>query len=155
MNRDQLTAEVEHLAFEFFFRFSRFEFAMKANCYLEDEREGRQAKPGWSKFERKFEADYVLSDAGEHLIKLCPQRQVVAANKALKFVPEAFDDNASDLSKVTRLLKNVRNNLFHGGKKTTVGWDDPARISLLLAVGGELLEELAKLDFEADYKGRY
>lgn len=155
MNREQLTSEVEHLAFDFFFRFSRFEFALKENRYLEDEREGRQAKPGWSKFERKFEGDYVLSDAGRRLISLSPQRQVVAAQSALKFVPESFRDNMSDLSKVTRLLKNVRNNLFHGGKKTPVGWDDPARISLLLAVGVELLEELAKIDFEADYQGRY
>ncbi|USX27246.1 hypothetical protein NHH73_02795 [Oxalobacteraceae bacterium OTU3CINTB1] len=155
MNRDQLTAEVEHLAFEFFFRFSRFEFALKENCYLEDEREGRQAKPGWSKFEKRFEEHYVLSDAGKHIIELSPQRQVVAAHRALKFVPESFNDNPSDLSKVTRLLKNVRNNLFHGGKQTPVGWDNPARISLLLAVGIELLEELAKLDFEADYTGRY
>ena len=155
MNRDRLTAEVEHLALDFFFSFSRFEFALKENRYLEDEREGRQAKPGWSKFERKFEGNYVLSDAGIRLIELSPQRQIVGAQCALKFVSESFDDNTSDLSKVTKLLKNVRNNLFHGGKHKPVGWDDPARISQLLAVGVELLDELAKLDFEADYQGRY
>ena len=74
MNRDQLTSEVEHLAFDFFFRFARFELTLKENRYLDDEREGRQAKPGWSKFERKFEAEYVLSNAGKRLIELSPQR---------------------------------------------------------------------------------
>lgn len=97
----------------------------------------------------------MLTDASKRLIELSPQRQVVTAHRTLKFVPEAFDDNPSGLSKVTRLLKNVRNNLFHGGKQTPVGWDDPERISLLLSVGVELLGELAKLDFEADYQGLY
>lgn len=97
----------------------------------------------------------MLSDAGKRLIELSPQRQVVAAHRTLKFVPEAFDENPLDLSKVTRVLRNVRNNLFHGGKQTPVGWDDPARIFLLLSAGVEVLGALAKLDFAADSQGQY
>lgn len=156
MRRDELTTDVERLAFEFFFGFSRFEFALKENGYLERQNEGAQAKAGWSKFEGEFQEEYAISAAGSRLLELAPQRQVVAANGGLRFTPDTFGDHVSNLSKVTRLLKNVRNNLFHGGKHTPVGWDDPARICELLAASQEILMELAKLgELEADYLGQY
>lgn len=156
MHRDELSNEVERLAFSFFFGFSRFEFSLKENGYLENHREGAQAKPGWSEFERKFQDNYELSAMGGRLLELAPERQVVTSHSGLKFVPETFGDNASNLTKVTRLLRNVRNNLFHGGKHTPVGWDDPVRICELLSVSLEILAELAKLgDLETDYQGQY
>lgn len=122
MHLDDLSTKVQQLAFEFFFGFSRFEFALKENGYLEILKEGAAAKAGWSVFEQKFQNDYELSDLAVRLLELAPERQVVTAHGGLKFVHETLGDNVSNLSKVTRLLRNVRNNLFHGGKHTPVGW---------------------------------
>lgn len=90
MRRDELSTKVQQLAFEFFFGFSRFEFALKENGYLENHKEGAPAKPGWSEFEREFQDDYELSGAGGRLLELAPERQVVTAHSGLKFIPEMF-----------------------------------------------------------------
>jgi hypothetical protein len=50
-----------------------------------------------------------------------------------------------------RLLKTIRNNLFHGRKHGADGWDKPARIQDLLETGKLILDQLARLaDIEAD-----
>lgn len=156
MRHDGAAIAVEQLAFKFFLRFARFEFALKETGYLKNHTEGRPAEPGWAQFEQSFEEDYVLKGAGVKLLELAPQRQVVAAHSTLKFVPETFAENVSDLGKATRLLKNVRNNLFHGGKHKPDGWDDPAHVFELLSVGLAILDDLANQSgIEADYLGRY
>jgi hypothetical protein len=156
MHHDEAANVVEQLAFKFFLRFSRFEFALKETGYLKNHTEGRPAEPGWAQFEQNFKDGYVLENAGARLLELAPQRQVVAAHSRLKFVPETFAENVSELGKVTRLLKNVRNNLFHGGKHKPDGWDDPERVFELLSVGLAILDDLANQSgIEADYLGRY
>lgn len=67
-----------------------------------------------------------------------------------------LDDCGSDLCIVVRLLKTIRNNLFHGGKHGAEGWDDPERTKELLEVGKTILDQLAELaTFEADYTQYY
>ncbi|MES1383898.1 hypothetical protein ABUU23_19015, partial [Vibrio cholerae] len=58
--------------------------------------------------------------------------------------------------RVIRLLKTVRNNLFHGGKHGADGWDNPERTQELLVIGKSILDHLARLaDIEADYTQYY
>jgi hypothetical protein len=85
-----------------------------------------------------------------------PETQIVAPNGELAWRPVGLDNCKSDLAKVVRHLKTVRNNLFHGGKHGGAGWDDPERTKLLLSSGKAVLDQLAQLaGLEADYTQYY
>lgn len=147
--------ELTTVAYDFFFWFSRFEFALKENHFLKSRVVGAPAEPGWHKFVQSYQSEYALTATSARLIDAAPEQQVVGAG-GLNWRPVQFDPNASDLSKVVALLKTLRNNLFHGGKHGVKDWDDPARTAELLKLGRAALDELAQLaGFEADYQRRY
>ena len=152
---EDVSADVRDRAFEFFYWFSRFEFALKENGFLKNNKPGARAEPGWGLFIGEHEAGYNLSEAGVRLVEASPQRQIVGPH-GLKFTSVGFDDQPSELAKAVRLLKTVRNNLFHWGKHGVDGWDDPERTLLLIGLCVSILDELAELGgFEADYKRYY
>src|SRR5688572_29831086 len=132
MQRNKITDDLERVAFDFFYWFSRFEFALKENGYLKSDTPGSNAEPSWRKFVEKWQYEYTATRAAKALIAAKPQRQVVGRWGALDFEPVRFDDNPSELGAVVRLAKTVRNNLFHGGKHGSAGWDDPDRTQQLL-----------------------
>ncbi|WP_414898536.1 hypothetical protein [Rhodovulum sp. YEN HP10] len=155
MRLEDIAPDVRNRAFEFFYWFSRFEFALKENRFLKNQTPGSRAEPGWDQFVEKYEAAYNLSAAGSQLVDEAPQRQIVGQHR-LEFIPVGFDDQPAELEKVVRLLKTVRNNLFHGGKHGVEGWDDPGRTVLLMSLCIDILDELAELaGIEADYKRYY
>lgn len=155
MRLEDIAADVRSRAFEFFYWFSRFEFALKENRFLKNPNPGSRAEPGWDQFIEAYEAAYDLSAAGSQLVDEAPQRQIVGLH-GLEFVPVGFDDQPSDLARVVRLLKTVRNNLFHGGKHGAKGWDDPERTLLLMGLCTRILDELAELaGIDADYRRYY
>lgn len=131
------------LAYDYFFWFSRFEFALKENRYLKSTKPGARADPGWAAFVKAKEAGYMLSDAGAALIKLAPQKQIVTES-GLGFQAITFEDTDSDLAKVVRFLQTIRNNLFHGGKHGSTYWDDPERMKALLIAARAALIDLGK-----------
>lgn len=155
MNRDTISTELHDLSFEFFYWFSRFEFALKENGYLKSKVVGAKAEASWSVFVARHEQGYSLSRAGADLIAAAPQRQVVGSVE-LEFVPASFLDTDSDLKKVVSLSNIVRNNLFHGGKHGHDTWDNPDRMKLLLDLVIKVLDELAAHAYlEADYRRSY
>lgn len=156
MRHEDIPDPLRSLAFDFFFYFSRFEFALKAAGHLKSDEPGAAAQAGWKRYTKAFEAQYVLSAPGRALIDAQPQKQVVGACQDLVFSPVTFDAGASDLEKITVLAKTVRNNLFHGGKHGAEGWDDPKRTEHLLKVARAALDDLAgQTGLQADYTGRY
>lgn len=156
MKKEDLSAELSELAFEFFYWFSRFEFALKENGYLHSHEPGAKAEPGWDELIDQWHADFVGSTESNILLKSPPERQVVAAGNALAWKPVGLGDCKSELAKVVRLLKTIRNNLFHGGKHGGAGWDDSKRTEGLLRTGKALLDQLAALaGFEHDYTQCY
>lgn len=156
MRKEDVGSELTTLAFDFFYWFSRFEFALKENRYLKTSETGANAEPGWDKFVKKWADAYVLSRVATALCDARPERQVVGENKELVWEPVGLGDCKSDLAKVVRLLKTVRNNLFHGGKHGGAGWDDPERTKLLLRSGMAVLDKLAALaSIEDDYTEYY
>ena len=58
----------------------------------------------------------------------------------------SFSRNDSLLKKVSRSIKTIRNNLFHGGKYGDKDWDNRDRIKFLLENGNSVIEQLTKLD---------
>jgi hypothetical protein len=156
MQREEVSPDLSQRAFEFFFWFSRFEFALKENNLLQSHKVGADADPGWSEFIQKAQGNYVTSENAKRLLALAPKKQTVGPGSSLTWQATTFPAGASELDKVVRLLKVARNNLFHGGKHGGDSWDDPKRTDELLTVGTALLHELAKVGgFEGDFKRYY
>ncbi|MBA4090236.1 MAG: hypothetical protein C0494_06550 [Sphingobium sp.] len=155
MRRDDIDQDLRNLAFDFFYWFSRFEFALKEKRFLKKEAIGARAEPDWDKFVQKHRAAYVLSPAGKALLGEKPRRQIVGdPDHGFEDVP--FSPNTADLDKVAAYAKTVRNNLFHGGKHGHDQWDDPVRMRRLLELTITVLGELAALgEFGGDYDRYY
>jgi len=152
MRKEDVGDELTALAFEFFYWFSRFEFALKENKILKNDNVGAKAQPGWTNFVKTWERAYSLSVSARVLYDARPEQQIVAAKSELIWQSVNLGDCTSDLARVVRLLKTVRNNLFHGGKHGGAAWDDPVRTKLLLGASKSVLAELAQLaGIEADY----
>jgi hypothetical protein len=155
MRQDEISRELRDLAFDFFYWFSRFEFALKEAPYLEDDKVGARAMPGWEKFFADWQDRYTLTPASQKLIDAKPHRQVVGPN-GLDFAEVRFDDKPSDLVKVIQLAKTVRNNLFHGGKHGSAYWDDPDRMRTLIPIAKAALDDIAQqTGLGADYSRYY
>lgn len=149
--------ELNPLIYDFFFAFSRMEFALKERQCLERENEGAKAKPGWGVFVKKYQARYEQSAEGRALIDARPKCQVVGPDRALVWEDLVPDPRRSELGNTVDALNVVRNNLFHGGKHGEKSWDDPVRIRILLTLGIAVLSCLAELDADiyADFHQRY
>jgi len=156
MQKNAVPMELTALAFDFFYWFSRFEFALKENKYLKDHSEGATASPGWDEFVKNHSDAYQVSAEAQAILDARPEQQVVGANDELAWRATNLVNCKSDLAQVVRLLQTVRNNLFHGGKHGGAGWDDPARTKLLLTCGIQVLRQFANLGgIEADYEQIY
>lgn len=155
MQHEDIPRDIRNLAFEFLYWFSRLEFALKEQRYLKDQEPGAKAEVSWERFLKDWQDSYTLTEAGRKLIAAKPQRQVVG-NYELEFRDVGFDDKPSDFGKALRLVKTVRNNLFHGGKHGMSDWDNPERTRELLSLAKTVLDEIADhADILADYWRRY
>jgi hypothetical protein len=155
MRRDAIPDDLRALAFDFFYWFSRFEFALKENRILKSDTPGDKAEPGWQLFIETYRDGWTPTAAASQLIAERPQRQIVTAS-GLDFREVGFNANASALERVVRYAQTVRNNLFHGGKHGEAYWDDPERMRRLLATTIAVLDDLAQLaGIEGDYRRLY
>lgn len=156
MHREDLDSDLRDLIFEFFFRFSRFESALKERGYRRWTNAGDRASPSWSSFAADHRATYEPNAAAVKLIDAKPKIQVIGDDDDLHFVDEPMADNIAVLDRVVAHAQTVRNNLFHGGKHGGDGWDDPTRMRILLSCTIAVLDDLAdRGDFGADYSGEY
>lgn len=155
MPEDNLQADLRDLIFRFFYRFSRFEFALKKADFLRDHTPGARADPGWPDFVDQFHAEYELCEAAKGLIEANPKREIVGPDgHSLTF--KNVSAGANDLDHVVTLARTVRNNLFHGGKYDSEGWDSPARVRKLVELSIRVLDELAdRAGLNGDYTGHY
>ena len=155
MRRNDIDQDTRNLAFDFFYWFSRFEFALKEKRFLKNEAIGARADPSWDKFVKAYRAAYVVSPAAEVLLAEKPRRQIVG-DPDHDFEDLLFSPNTADLDKVVAYARMVRNNLFHGGKHGHDQWDDVARMRRLLKLTITVLAELAALGyFGGDYDRYY
>lgn len=156
MRREQVHATTTTFAFEFFYWFSRFEFALKENGFLKSKEIGSKAEPGWDEFVREFCGQYEPLPEAQFLLGNAPSRQIIADGGSLTWSAVGLSDCRSNLAKVVRLLKTVRNNLFHGGKHGADSWDDINRTHDLLKNGKLVLDQLSELGpLKGDYLCRY
>lgn len=156
MRHDEIPDELRPLIYDFFFWFSRLEYALKEARFLKNFEPGANAEPGWSRFINERKDSYKIGAAGKALIAANPQRQIVTAEGNLNFRDVGFNPGASDLERVVRLAQTVRNNLFHGGKHGSAYWVDADRMRLLLETTIAVLDDLAdQLELASDYRSEY
>jgi hypothetical protein len=117
-----LTGDDDELILQFFVFFSRFEYALKRAEFVKSvSKSNNTALPDWDRFAKKLEnslvsiTDIKFVEAKAYLLKHPPQKQMRRPDNSLE-----WDDNErngqSETEYVLRLVKSVRNNLFHGGK---------------------------------------
>ena len=153
MHRNEITENLKNNAFEFFYWFSRFEFALKENGYLKDKNVGAKAEAHWDDFINEYKNGYSVSEEAKELIRLHPKRQMVADLGKLEWKPVGISHCNNDLCRIITMLKTVRNNLFHGGKHGDQEVDVLERSIKLVVVCKIILDQLAKLaNFEDDYR---
>lgn len=157
MRREDVSENLREVAFDFFYYFSRFEFALKENGYLKSQIVGEKAEADWDAFCIRWREVYSLSGEAIVLLRERPARQIVGNDNTLAWKPVGLDDCKSELEKVVRLLRTIRNNLFHGGKHGHADWHDAKRNHLLLTSGRRVLDQIAELasTLQADYFSRY
>ena len=137
----------EPLAFEFFWKFAAFESALKRAGYRTECKD--TVSSNWDKFGARYGEKALQSTSFMHaarvLEKLNPLCQTVNEQDELDWrtVQRGKD---SDVQFVLRLLKTIRNNLFHGGKYASRPMKEIARDEQLLRAGINLLHECYKLD---------
>lgn len=153
MQRENIGTDLKDVSFEFFYWFSRFEFALKENKYLKSEKAGDKAEPSWAKFCKKFKGSYQPSKEALLLIQLHPKRQIVSTTAGdLEWKPVGVGHCNNDLCRVITMLCTTRNNLFHGGKHGDTDTDSVERNVVLLSNAKEVLSQLAVLGgFEHDF----
>ncbi|QDD66652.1 hypothetical protein EJD96_22035 [Herbaspirillum seropedicae] len=149
MKKDAINAELKELAFNFFWSFSRFEFALKENHFAKPYRH-EVAQPDWDTFIDSAESTYRMNAEAYELLAAPPDVQTLEGTQ-LSWRPLNLARVESDLGKVVLVIKTIRNNLFHGGKHDAAGWDDPARVHFLLSKATKVLEELAESHFNNDF----
>ena len=156
MRDDQIDDALRRAVFDFFYKFSRFEFALKENDFWKNRKRGKimTVEPDWKKFVNEKSIELRATPEIEKLIALNPKQQIVAKDGQLEWRPVKIDPLCK-LTSAVCMLRVVRNNLFHGGKHGADGWDDPERTKVLVTVGAQVLDQLAKLGLEQDYGGKY
>lgn len=155
MRHDDIPDDLKRLAFDFFYWFSRFEFALKEARYLKSTEEGAKAEVSWARFIEKHRDAYHLTPAGQALIDAKPRRQIVRDGE-LAFRDVGFNAGTTDLERVVRLANTVRNNLFHGGKHGSDYWDEPTRMRDLLTTTIKAVDDLAaQAGLQGDYERYY
>ncbi len=132
------------LVFEFFWKFSVFECALKREGFLRTGGDDA-AEPDWSRFGRAIEGQFTqvsvkgFREAVAELGHLSPQRQIVRDSR-LTWVPIVRKESDSDEVFTLRLLKTARNNLFHGGKYPDGPIDEIARNRKILCAAIMILD---------------
>ena len=139
----------------FFIVFSRFEYALKRAGYVHGGNGGVWAN--WDKFSSElkdtFEPDKMseLQEAVGYLQDHPPRRQIVKAGR-LGWRECERSESESLVQWLLRLVRTVRNNLFHGGKFPELPVQDPSRNTKLLQSCLIVLEACLELHPEVRHR---
>lgn len=108
---------------EFFHFFSMFEYALKANGYRHTNGRGIITAPDWEGFVRDNQELLDLSleqtpvrKSARYLLDSPPKQQAVNKQGGMEWVDPIMNEKDPDRIKLAKHIRQVRNNLFHGGK---------------------------------------
>jgi hypothetical protein len=139
------------LVLDFFLTFARFEFALKSSGFFVRRPEiTYEAKPDWDRFADHLREIFKpasnprLRQACDHLLDNPPWREVVSGGTWL-WDATAENDQISEVKRLLRYVRRVRNNLFHGGKFSSLPVPDIGRNAALLDDSLVILRECLNL----------
>lgn len=139
------------LAWYFFILFARFEYALKRDHrYLQAGID--DAKPNWDKFASDHESllkpcsSTHLAAAVEYFLNEPPRKQLRKDSVMIWSDPQHHDRKEPLLKWLLRMIRCVRNNLFHGGKFPLISVSDPSRDRELLLNAMTILTAALSLD---------
>jgi hypothetical protein len=151
------TAVDKELLLEFFLVFSRFEYALKATGFF---KRHPPAPPRWPKAEPDWDSLAVslrpsfdpcatpeLQAACEYLLDSPPNQQVIK-NGAVAWETPVRPPNETEVEFLLRMVRGIRNNLFHGGKYSIGVHEDLQRTEHLLRCALIILQSCLHLSPE-------
>ena len=144
----RFSEEERERAFRFFALFSRFEFALKNAGFLKSDRND-VAHADWNCFAKKharqLEKDPVFMGARKNLLRHPPKQQRVKDGR-VRWEKNPKRNHETDAVHLIRVVRDVRNNLFHGGKSPDGPKKETARNPMLLDAAMTILERCLELD---------
>jgi hypothetical protein len=114
-----ITIEGQTLMLDFFITFSRFECALKTSNFSSGDAD--KVSANWDTFIASIRPTFdknknaQLSQAVDYLIQNPPRIQMID-NGQLGWRDRVFNPNDPDINKLSLSIRDIRNNLFHGGK---------------------------------------
>lgn len=143
------------LVLEFFLEFSRFEYALKRARFLKKRTE--DAIPDWDGFAQSLGGqladrhDSQFMQARSTLFARPPKKQIRGPSGELTWRESTRGSGETEDAFLLRLVRTVRNNLFHGGKYPYPEGpvDDPARDRELLRAALGVLPKCRQLNPQA------
>ena len=153
--QNQQTHVDQELLLDFFLTFSRFEYALKDSDFFQ--RSGRNyshrhqdANPDWDSFAVSLRGVF-RADSNDELQRACeyisdspPDKQVII-DDAVDWETPTRPENESEIEFLLRMVRSIRNNLFHGGKHSTEPHEEVNRTERLLNVSLIILHECLNL----------
>ena len=138
------------LVFDFFWKFSKLERSLKEGEFL---RAGRDQAAGvdWRRFGNQISGRFPqvpipgFQEAVEVLKRLSPKRQIVNNNQLLDWETIERGSHEADEEFVLKLLRTVRNNLFHGGKYQAGLMEELARDQEIMKAASCVLDGILSL----------
>ena len=143
-------AEDRERVFRFLALFARSECALKCTGFVHAGRYG-QAEANWEEYaDRVSESVAALSDATfvaarEALLNPPPMRQHLEGNR-IRWRPNPRRPDETDTLYLLRVVRDVRNNLFHGGKYQDGPVEELARDRRLIDNATAVLEACVELE---------
>lgn len=150
------------LLLEYFLTFSKIEYALKISGFFQHTAPKNvnpikppDAKPDWDNFANSLRNSFdrnsseVLTDACNYFFDQPPNKQVIV-NEGVAWESPVIPNNEHSIQFLLRMIRSVRNNLFHGGKFNN---EDEERTTLLLINSLIILRECLKLS--PDVNNRY
>ncbi len=137
-----LETRVDHdLLLEFFLTFARFEYALKNSSYFvrhpENPKHPPPAEADWDRFATSLRDLFdpnkstELAEAEWFLYESPPNKQVIV-NGVCSWETPVRDPGLSKIEFLLRMVRCVRNNLFHGGKHSIEPHETTERTEKLL-----------------------
>ncbi len=136
------------LVVEFMAVFSRFEYALKSTDFAD----GGPARvdPAWDRFANHIHEQLIaandksLNKARIYLLEEPPRKQVLIDGE-LKFSDQTIDTNQCSTQQLLKMVRTIRNNLFHGGKYCPDGEIEAGRNQRLIEASLEVLSNCCHL----------
>jgi len=147
----------QQLLLDFFLIFSRFEYALKVSGFFKvpdqrryDPRCPPAAEPDWDSFAVSLRGIFLenrtecLRQASQYLLNSPPNKQVIikaGCGWAIAWETPIRPQHETDIEFILRMVRSVRNNLFHGGKHDMELHEQTERTEQLLRSSLAILNE--------------